>query len=291
MIDNYLLEELVAFAKYGTLAATAEHLMVTQPTVTRGMQKLEDDLGVALFDRKPNRISLTETGQLAAKEAAKLLKAQDNFIQTVQNFDRHHQSIQIGFTLPGPPLVLKTEVIKNATLLPGLLKTSDIIQQLFNRKATLILSDQELHSDQVESLYLADEYLYVNLDAMTTTADKSETSFNNLAGQSFLVLSDIGVWQEIIEKHIPRAKFLYQQNDDSFEEINRYANFPVFTTNLTNKLRSEEIDNFDRRIALKITDEVATVPIYANYLIEDKQRLAPLLSTIRDKLNQIIPSE
>ncbi|MGV3027348.1 LysR family transcriptional regulator [Streptococcus hyovaginalis] len=285
MIDNYLLEELVAFAKYGTLAATAEHLMVTQPTVTRGMQKLEDDLGVALFDRKPNRISLTETGQLAAKEAAKLLRAQDNFIQTVQNFDLYHQSIQIGSTLPGPRLVLKTEVIKNATLLPGLLKTSDIIQQLFSRKATLILSDQELYSDQVESLYLADEYLYVNLDAMTTTTDKSETSFNNLAGQSFLVLSDIGVWQEIIEKHIPRAKFLYQQNDDSFEEINRYANFPVFTTNLTNKLRSEEIDNFDRRIALKITDEVATVPIYANYLIEDKQRLAPLLSTIREKLN------
>lgn len=285
MIDNYLLEELVAFAKYGTLAATAEHLMVTQPTVTRGMQKLEDDLGVALFDRKPNRISLTETGQLATKEAAKLLKAQDNFIQTVQNFDRNHQSIQIGSTLPGPRLVLKTEIIKNATLLPALLKTSDIMQQLLNRKATLILSDQELYSDQVESLYLAHEYLYVNLDAMTTTTDKSETSFNNLAGQSFLVLSDIGVWQEIIEKNIPRAKFLYQQNDDSFEEINRYANFPVFTTNLTNKLRSEEIDNFDRRIALKITDEVATVPIYANYLIEDKQRLAPLLSTIREKLN------
>lgn len=37
MIDNYLLEELVVFSKYGTLAATAEELMVTQPTVTRGM--------------------------------------------------------------------------------------------------------------------------------------------------------------------------------------------------------------------------------------------------------------
>lgn len=285
MIDNYLLEELVAFAKYGTLAATAEHLKVTQPTVTRGMQKLEDDLGVALFDRKPNRISLTETGKLAAKEAAKLLKAQDNFIQTVQNFDRHHQSIQISFTLPGPRLVLKTEVIKNATLLPDLLKTSDIMQQLLNRKATLILSNQELYSDQVESLYLADECLYVNVDTMTTTADKKETSFKELTGQSFLVLNDIGIWQKIIENHIPRAKFLYQQNVDSFEEINRYANFPVFTTNLTHKLRSGEIDNFNRRIALKITDEVATVPIYANYLIEDKQRLAPLLTTIRDKMN------
>lgn len=51
MIDNYLLEELVSFKKYKTLAATAKHLMITQPTVTRGMQKLEEELGVEIFDR------------------------------------------------------------------------------------------------------------------------------------------------------------------------------------------------------------------------------------------------
>ena len=46
MIDNYLLEELVTFASEKTLAKTAEKLNVTQPTVTRGMQKLEDELGI-----------------------------------------------------------------------------------------------------------------------------------------------------------------------------------------------------------------------------------------------------
>ena len=53
MIDNYLLEELITFAKYKTLAKTAAELNITQPTVTRGMQKLEDELGVHLFDRHP----------------------------------------------------------------------------------------------------------------------------------------------------------------------------------------------------------------------------------------------
>ena len=65
MIDNYLLEELVTFASEKTLAKTAEKLSVTQPTVTRGMQKLEDELGIQLFDRQPNRIVLTDTGKLA----------------------------------------------------------------------------------------------------------------------------------------------------------------------------------------------------------------------------------
>ena len=39
MIDPELLEKLVAFQKYGTLSATADHLMVTQPTITRSMKK------------------------------------------------------------------------------------------------------------------------------------------------------------------------------------------------------------------------------------------------------------
>ena len=41
MIGNYLLEELVAYAKYGTIAKTAEFLDLTQPAVTHSMKKLE----------------------------------------------------------------------------------------------------------------------------------------------------------------------------------------------------------------------------------------------------------
>lgn len=58
MIDPRLLEELVAFAESGTLSGAAEKLHLTQPTVTRGMQKLESELGVALFNRSGNTKSL-----------------------------------------------------------------------------------------------------------------------------------------------------------------------------------------------------------------------------------------
>lgn len=46
-----------------------EQLLITQPTVTRSMRKLEEELEVVLFDRKPNKIELTETGILAVQEA------------------------------------------------------------------------------------------------------------------------------------------------------------------------------------------------------------------------------
>lgn len=52
MIEIYLLEQLAAVAKYGTLSAAAEHLHLAQPSLSRSMQKLEDLLGVTLFERK-----------------------------------------------------------------------------------------------------------------------------------------------------------------------------------------------------------------------------------------------
>ena len=68
-MNRQLLKQLIAFEQYGTLAEVAEHLLITQPTVTRGMRKLEEELEVVLFDRKPNKIELTETGLLAVQEA------------------------------------------------------------------------------------------------------------------------------------------------------------------------------------------------------------------------------
>lgn len=80
MIDYQLLEELVTFQETGTLSATAEKLLITQPSVTRGMQKLEDELGVSLFDRTVNRLKLNSTGELAAKLARKALAANQDFV-------------------------------------------------------------------------------------------------------------------------------------------------------------------------------------------------------------------
>ncbi len=110
MIEIYLLEELAVFSKAGTLAKTAEQLNVTQPTVTRGMQKLEDEFGVQLFDRQPNRIALTETGKLAAQEAVALMLANQQLIDKVQNFDQSQRTIQIGSVLPGPLILLRNSL-------------------------------------------------------------------------------------------------------------------------------------------------------------------------------------
>lgn len=51
-------------AKYGTISRAAEELYVTQPSITKSIQKLETQLGCKLFMRTSKGMVLTEEGQV-----------------------------------------------------------------------------------------------------------------------------------------------------------------------------------------------------------------------------------
>lgn len=279
MIDDYLLEALVAFAKYGTLSATAEHLMVTQPTVTRGMQKLEDELGVTLFKRTPNRISLTETGQLASKEAEKLLEAKQAFIKHIQDFEKHSGKIRLGSVAPGPLYIAEDVGSEHISIDNDLLSENEVIAKLLSQDYQLIFTYQEIQTDDIESLYVGTESLRVNSDAMVVPANKTETTFQEMAGFSFVVLRDIGIWQQIIEDNIPNAKFIYQDEVDDFNEIRRYSSLPYFTTNITQLTRESQVHN--RRLEMLITDETAQIDFYLAYLKTNKSQFKEEIAAIQ----------
>lgn len=280
VIDNYLLEELVIFSETKTLAKTAERLRVTQPTVTRGMQKLEEELNVQLFDRHPNRITLTETGKLAAREAKKLLIANRNFITDIQNFDQSQQVITVGSTAPGPLVIARLlEKRFNLALDNFFIKFHDIPVSLANHRYSFCFTDHEIQTDQIESLYIGKERLYVNLDQFMFLANQQQVSFNELRGLSFVVLNDIGSWKKFIQDNIPDAKFLYQTERDAMNEITRYSNFPYFSTNVTRYEPSHEFDNHGR-VTIPITDKKATMPFYVAYLKTQRQRLQPVFKKL-----------
>jgi len=286
LIDNYLLEELVTFAKHGTLAATAEELMVTQPTVTRGMQKLEDDLGVKIFDRQPNRIALTDTGKLAAQEAQKALDANQQFYDNVRKFEFSHRITNIGSVAPGPIILMNSlkDLSDNVKISQTMVKPDSVEETLVNRDCSMVLTNQEFETPGIESLYIGTEKLAANLDKFMAIASLSSVTFDQLKGLSFVVLNDIGIWKDIIQKEIPNAKFMYQEQRDSFSEITKYSNFPYFSTNISKiDLKQNEDDD---RVQIPISDESATMDIYATYLKEEKQPLLPLIKEITTAWNK-----
>ena len=77
MIEIYLLEQLATFEECKTLSKAAEKLLVSQPALSRSMQKLEDKIGVRLFERSKNRIFLNKYGKLAASYARQIINKEN----------------------------------------------------------------------------------------------------------------------------------------------------------------------------------------------------------------------
>jgi len=72
---------LVAIAEHGSFAAAARAVNLSQSAVSTQMRGLEDDLGVALFDRSTRPPALNEAGEALVAKARELIAAYED-IQT-----------------------------------------------------------------------------------------------------------------------------------------------------------------------------------------------------------------
>lgn len=284
-VNLELLTELVAFKRYGTLSATAEHLMITQPTVTRGMKRLEEELGVTLFDRSvSNHIKLNDTGLLAANEAAKLLKKVDDFTDKVLNYDRLRNEFTVASIIPGPIGLLdflKDQMPTRPVINWQLVNPDNVASDLKNLKERLIFTDHEIINDDLESFYLGREYLKLEIDPFNPLSQKKAVSFKDLTGMTFLVLQDIGTWRKIVEDNIPQADFLYQNSINAMNTISQYSRFSFFVSNLTQALPdTSNRFNGDPRITVDIDDPKNEIEIYGTYLKSERRVVQPLLKAL-----------
>lgn len=82
-MDIRVLRYFVTVAREGSITNAAKFLHVTQPTLSRQLKELEEELGKMLFTRSTAKIKLTEEGMLLRKRAEDILdmvgKTKDEF--------------------------------------------------------------------------------------------------------------------------------------------------------------------------------------------------------------------
>ena len=102
MIELEQLKQLIAFATYGTLSKAAEELYISQPALSRSIQKLEKTLGVELFDRKKNKMELNQNGKLLSSTQKKILNLVDEMEEKVNKNNLVQNNFSIGSCTPAP---------------------------------------------------------------------------------------------------------------------------------------------------------------------------------------------
>lgn len=72
-------EYVVALAKHQSITRAAEELYISQPTLSIFLNRLEERMGVPLFDRVGKRLVPTCAGELYVRSAREMLAIQNEF--------------------------------------------------------------------------------------------------------------------------------------------------------------------------------------------------------------------
>jgi LysR family hca operon transcriptional activator len=89
-----------AVAAHGSFSRAAHNLHLTQPALSRQVKDLEEEIGVPLFVRGKNMVTLTEGGEIFYEEARDLLARADQAIQRVRG-EARNEILRVGY---GPTL-------------------------------------------------------------------------------------------------------------------------------------------------------------------------------------------
>jgi DNA-binding transcriptional LysR family regulator len=97
-LELHLLRSLLVVAEEGHVGRAARRLSITQPALSRQIQRLEGRIGAPLFDRGPRGVRLTEAGRVLISDARRLLDESDRAIERARSATRGELGhISIGF--------------------------------------------------------------------------------------------------------------------------------------------------------------------------------------------------
>ena len=280
MIEIHLFVQLVAFAYSGTLSAAAEQLHISQPALSRSMQRLEEELGVKLFDRQKSRLSLNENGELAVRYARNLLLQESSMIDQIREFDRKKRTISVGSCTPIliPDFVsLLSSLYEGMTISTEVTGDPALAQQLRDNKYQLAILQEEPYEKEFFPLPSESEHLYVFLPPVHPLADADGLYLKDLDGQTFLLYSQIGFWDGLYRRKMPSARFLVQQEYDVLGELVENSAFPSFTTDYIMKREPNRTD----RGAVPIRDKEANVTYYCTGLRSEKAKVRPVFQHVK----------
>ncbi|MFV0466537.1 MAG: LysR family transcriptional regulator [Lachnospiraceae bacterium] len=261
MLNLIELEQFIAFSEYGTLSKAAEKLNISQPTITRTMQRVEDSFGIPLFIRSKNKIELSESGMKAVEYSRNLLADADNTIHLVQQFYKGLHTVSVESCAPAPLWSFLPELssrVPEKSIISRIAPISEIIENIRSDHSDIGILPHPVDLDGIHCVSLMKESLSVCVRPEHDLAHKNSLSFHELNGFNFLLRSQIGFWNELCHEKMPSSKFLIQTDEFAFNELIRESSLPFFATNLTKDTQGLIKD----RVRIPITDPEANVTYY-----------------------------
>lgn len=270
MLETNQLSQLITVADTKTLSKAAEILHISQPALTRSIQKLESELNVTLFDRQKNKITLNKTGELAVSHARRILADVEQMTQSIQAFERSLHTISIGSCAPAPIVELLyylTEKFATMTFSSETVNPDSLVLGLKNNTYQIIITNSPVKDSEICCREFCREQLFLTIPPAHPLAAKKDGIFaDELSGETMLLFKEIGIWESFIKAKMSQTDFIIQDRDDAFNALIRASALPAFATNLTLKRN----DRRQNRIIIPFLDDEAKMTFYCSTLNKNK---------------------
>lgn len=145
------------------LTRAAEKLFIAQPPLTRQIKQIEEEIGAALFIRKPRGLELTQAGLYFKDQARQILNKVDTTIVDTRRIAEHGKTVfSIGF-VPSifygqlPLMVRRLRKNKNLEIMLYELKTREQIDALKTGKIDIGFGRLSIDDPDIEQELLFNE--------------------------------------------------------------------------------------------------------------------------------------
>lgn len=283
MIENYQLQQLLVFHEYGTLSAAAEHLNVTEPSLSRTMKKLEEELGVQLFERRKNRIVLNQAGLLAVDHAKQVLSRVEEMELYIRAFDRSLHTLNIGSCALSPLIVLRpmaAGLYPTLDIASSVAREESLIRGLQKGEYNIIVLPHPLERQGLFCQEYRTERVYLSASRNHPLSDRRLVTLSELDGQSFIAYRHEDLWTDIIRDKLPNSRFFYQEDLDAIMSIAQNSDIPTFSSDIL--LESVEAYR-TQRANIPISDMESELTYYLVCKLAELPKWEPFLKKLRQR--------
>lgn len=295
------LEYVVAVATYKSFVAAAEKCFVTQPTLSMQIHKLEEGLGVKIFDRNKHPINTTEIGEEIVRQAKVILAESKKIQEIIQNkTGQVVGSFKVGIIPTLAPYIIP-QLLENHTkehpemkLIVFELQTSDIIHKLKNDEIDCAIVSTPLDDQTLKEYPLFYEPLIAYFGKEEAALKKKTITPDDIDLKHIWMLNEgnclrnqiINLCSEQIEKI--QASRPYQYETSNVETLRKMVDknggvtiLPEFATFDFNDEQLERLRYFDGQEPVR---EISLIT--NNHFVR-----MSVLQTIMDEILQIVPEK
>lgn len=199
-------------AKMESMTKAAEELHIAQPSLSKTILRLEEQIGVRLFERNGKRIRLNESGKCFLARVDKALNELEDGIQEIRDLaDKREERVSVGSATAKllPKMIKEYLVEKPETKLRFLQVTqhAELLNKLEQGEIDICISSLPMKKKEICCEPLATERIYLVAPVNHPLACKKEISLHDIGKEPLISYTAECGMREIINQFCAQIAF------------------------------------------------------------------------------------